>query len=314
MGTITGSFDGETVIVTGASSGIGRAVALAFGRADATVINADVRPSPKDTDAERPTHETIRERGGEAEFVETDVSDPAQLDSVVDGAREFGGVDAMINNAGVHVSRPFREVSPEDLETVHGVNTRGVFFGTQAAAEDMIDRDEPGAIVNTASTTADDPEFEHSHYAATKGAIRMITRSAALELAQHGIRVNSVAPGPIAPKSPRGGPNAPPNRSAPRSLQATHHPCAPAARRTSPTRICTSRAREPTTSPANSSEWTAARGSPDGSANSGERCRQRVGLPTARRAIVTLGRPHVERPYRAPLARTFRTITATGRS
>ena len=198
MGTITGNFDGETVIVTGASSGIGRAVALAFGRADATVINADVRPSPKDTDAERPTHETIRERGGEAEFVETDVSDPAQLDSVVDGAREFGGVDAMINNAGVHVSRPFREVSPEDLETVHGVNTRGVFFGTQAAAEDMIDRDEPGAIVNTASTTADDPEFEHSHYAATKGAIRMITRSAALELAQHGIRVNSVAPGPIA--------------------------------------------------------------------------------------------------------------------
>ena len=104
----------------------------------------------------------------------------------------------MISNAGVHVSRPFREVSPEDLETVHGVNTRGVFFGTQAAAEDMIDRDEPGAIVNTASTTADDPEFEHSHYAATKGAIRMITRSAALELAQHGIRVNSVAPGPIA--------------------------------------------------------------------------------------------------------------------
>jgi glucose 1-dehydrogenase len=198
MGTITGDFDGETVVITGGSSGIGRAVALAFGDADATVINADVRADPKDLDADQPTHEVVRERGGRGEYVETDVSAPDDLESVIKAAREFGGVDVMVNNAGVHVSRRFREVTPEDLEHVHGVNARGTFFGTQAAAEDMIDRGEPGIVLNTASTTADDPEWEHAHYAATKGAIQMITRSAALELAQHGIRVNSVAPGPIA--------------------------------------------------------------------------------------------------------------------
>lgn len=198
MGIITGNFEGETVLITGGSSGIGRAVALAFGAADATVINADVRPDPKDRNAEQPTHEAIRERGGDAEYVETDVSAPGELESVVEAAREHGGVDVMINNAGVHVSRPFREVTPTDLEHVHGVNTRGVFFGTQAAANDMIDRGEPGVVLNTASTTSGYADWEHSHYAATKGAIRMITRSAALELAQYGIRVNSVAPGPIA--------------------------------------------------------------------------------------------------------------------
>jgi glucose 1-dehydrogenase len=198
MGTITGNFDDETVLITGGSSGIGRAIALAFGDANATVINADVRPDPKDLDAEQPTHEAIGEQGGTAEYVETDVSAPADLESVVESAREYGGVDVMVNNAGVHVSRPFREVTPADLEYVHSVNTHGVFFGTQAAANDMIDRDEPGVILNTASTTSGYADWEHAHYAATKGAIRMITRSAALELAQHGIRVNSVAPGPIA--------------------------------------------------------------------------------------------------------------------
>ncbi len=198
MGTITGDFTDETVVVTGGSSGIGRAVALAFGDAGAIVVNADVQSDPKDVDADRPTHEAVRERGGRAEYVETDVSERAEIESVVEAAREFGGVDVMVNNAGVHVSRRFREVTVEDLERVHAVNTHGVFFGTQAAAEDMIARDEPGVVINTASSTATVPEWEHSHYAATKGAIRMITRSAALELADEGVRVNSVAPGPIA--------------------------------------------------------------------------------------------------------------------
>ena len=198
MGTISADFSDETVVVTGGSSGIGRAVAIGFGDAGATVINADVRAEPKDVGAETPTHEVVEERGGTAVFVETDVSEPSQIEAVIEAAREFGGVDVMVNNAGVHRSLKFLDVAPEDFDFVHGVNLRGAFFGTQLAAEDMIDRGVEGAIVNTSSTTAERAERDHSHYAATKGGVQMLTRSAALELDEHGVRVNAVAPGPIA--------------------------------------------------------------------------------------------------------------------
>ena len=206
MGTLTAEFSGETVIVTGASSGIGRAVAVGFGEAGATVINADVRAEPKDRnadaaaeDTETPTHEVIAdETDGRGLYVETDVSDVAEIESVVTAAREFGGVDVMVNNAGIHVNREFLDVTPEEYDRLHAVNARGAFFGTQLAARDMVERDAGGAIVNTASTTSGHAAREHSHYATTKGAVKMLTRSAALELAEHGIRVNAVAPGPIA--------------------------------------------------------------------------------------------------------------------
>ncbi|MEF8850804.1 MAG: SDR family oxidoreductase [Haloarculaceae archaeon] len=199
MGTITADFADETVVVTGASSGIGRAVAVGFGEAGATVVNADVRADPKDVDAAVPTDEYIAEETpGRGVFVETDVADVGDLDSVVKGTREFGGVDVMVNNAGVHVSREFLDVDPEEYDRLHAINARGAFFGTQLAARDMIERGVPGAIVNTASTTSAHAAWEHSHYATTKGAVKMLTQSAALELAEHGVRVNAVAPGPIA--------------------------------------------------------------------------------------------------------------------
>ena len=198
MGQTRFNFDGETVIVTGGSSGIGRAIALRFGDAGATVINADLREDPKDLDADLPTHEAIKDAGGRAEFVQTDVSDPTEIESVVAAAREFGGVGVMVNNAGLFVEGTFREITPEEFDQIHGVNAKGVFFGCQAAANDMIDRGEGGAIVNTASISSNLAQHGQVQYDSTKGAVRMITRGAALELAEHDIRVNAVAPGQIA--------------------------------------------------------------------------------------------------------------------
>jgi NAD(P)-dependent dehydrogenase (short-subunit alcohol dehydrogenase family) len=198
MGTANFDFTDETVIVTGGSAGIGRAIALGFGRAGATVITADVREEPKMDSEDVPTHQLIEESGGVGEYVETDVSDPADLESVVEAAREYGGVDVMVNNAGLQHSESFLDVDQEDFDRLHHTNVRGAFFGTQAAAQDMIDRDEPGNIVNTASISSRVAQHGQVQYDSTKGAIKMVTRGAALELAEHGIRVNAIGPGQIA--------------------------------------------------------------------------------------------------------------------
>lgn len=198
MGRTNFDYEGETVIVTGGSSGIGRGVALAFGRAGATVLNADIRADSKDVDAERPTHETIEEFGGTAGFVETDVSDPDALTDVVERAREFGGIDVMVNNAGVFMREDLLDVSPDDFELIHDINAKGVFCGCQAAGRDMRDREDGGVIVNIASISSTHAQKGQVPYDSTKGAIRMITRGAALEFAEYDIRVNAVAPGHIA--------------------------------------------------------------------------------------------------------------------
>lgn len=202
MGQFRSSFDGETVIVTGAASGIGREIALRFGDAGATTIVADVDEKPKDGDV--PTHRRIRRNDGEAEFVRTDVTDVNQLTAVVEAARDYGGVDVMINNAGIIIPGSIRTVDPESFDKVHAVNARGTFFGTQAAANDMIDRGEVGVIVNTASISSNLAQYDQVQYDSSKGAVKMITRGAALELAEHDIRVNAVAPGQIATEMTEG--------------------------------------------------------------------------------------------------------------
>lgn len=196
MPGVTFDFSDATVIVTGATSGIGRAVALAFGEAGATVINADIETEPKD--AVRPTHTEIRERGGDAVYVETDVTSVSSLESAVATASDFGGVDVMVNNAGIFIEEPLMETSVEHFERIHAVNAKGVFFGIQAAANDMVARGTSGSIINTASISSVMSQPGHAQYESTKGAVRMITQNAALELSEHGIRVNAVAPGHIA--------------------------------------------------------------------------------------------------------------------
>ncbi|PSQ26549.1 short-chain dehydrogenase [Halobacteriales archaeon QS_8_65_32] len=196
MGRLQPTFDGETVIVTGSASGIGRAVARRFGDAGASVLVADIDEEPKDGDV--PTAETIRDDGGTAEFVRTDVTDRSALTDLLEAAREYGGVDVMVNNAGLFVGGSVLDLTPEEFERIHAVNAKGIYFGVQAAANDMLDRDDPGVIVNTASISSNLAQFDQVQYDSTKGAVRMITRGSALELAEHGIRVNAVAPGQIA--------------------------------------------------------------------------------------------------------------------
>jgi NAD(P)-dependent dehydrogenase (short-subunit alcohol dehydrogenase family) len=198
MSDTTHDFGDETVVVTGGSSGIGRATAIRFGDAGATVVVADVREEPKDVGAEVPTHERIERDGGEATYVETDVSDPDEVASVVEAAREFGGVDVMVNNAAVLSETPFDELDAGEFDRLWGVNVRGALFGCQAAANDMRARGAGGVILNTASISSNLAQHDLTAYEMTKGAIRMLTRGVALELGDDDVRVNAVAPGAIA--------------------------------------------------------------------------------------------------------------------
>lgn len=198
MGSVNFDFEGETVLITGASSGIGRKLAFEFADAGATVLNASRRSESKDEEATLPTHKRIAEEGGEADFVETDVSYPDQLRNAVEFAHEYGGIDVFVNNAGIHITESVLDVTEEQFDRIHETNVKGYFFGCQAAANDMISRGVEGNILNMASISATMAKPEQIIYESTKGAIQMITRSSALELAEHGIRVNGLAPGRIA--------------------------------------------------------------------------------------------------------------------
>lgn len=163
----------------------------------ATFVVADVR-EPLEESGD-PTHELVeRETNAMATLVECDVTDRSDLEVAIEAAEEYGGVDVMVNNAGIYIGAPFREVTREQFDRLHAVNARGVYFGTQVAANDMIERGEPGSIVNTASISSNVAQPGQVQYDSTKGAVRMITRGAALELAEYDIRVNAVAPGVIA--------------------------------------------------------------------------------------------------------------------
>lgn len=204
MDQIEFDFSGETVIVTGGASGIGRAIALEFGTNGATVLIGDLRSDPKDVDATRATDEIIEERGGTAEFYRVDASDVDEIRAFVERATEYGGVDIMVNNVGGSLGASLTEVTPEQFDRAMALNVRSSLFGTQAAARDMIDRATGGAIINTASIRSRFADRDQILYTSAKGAVKMLTRSSAMELAPEGIRVNAVAPGPIATEAVSG--------------------------------------------------------------------------------------------------------------
>ncbi|MDS0135983.1 MULTISPECIES: SDR family NAD(P)-dependent oxidoreductase [unclassified Amycolatopsis] len=179
----------RVVVVTGGASGIGRGVAEGFLAAGDRVVLADV-------DA-RAAHDAGREIG--AEHVELDIADPASVEAAAAlVADRFGPVDVLVNNAGLAGGGgPLTGLDVEVFDRCLRVNFRGTFLMTRAVGAHMAAAGTRGAIVNISSIGARQPTPGLGHYEATKAAVDALTRSAALELAPHGIRVNAVAPGPV---------------------------------------------------------------------------------------------------------------------
>jgi NAD(P)-dependent dehydrogenase (short-subunit alcohol dehydrogenase family) len=182
---------GRVALITGAARGIGRAIALRLADAGAAVVLCDLEQAPVDQVAEE-----ITRRGGKAHARAADVSDSDSIGRLVSSAEAaFGAIDILVNNAALRGWSTWDSLTPTDWDRFMAVNTRGVFFMSQAVARHMIAQRRGGAIVNIASTAAAHPVRWKVDYNTAKAGVAMMTQSLALELGAHMIRVNAVGPG-----------------------------------------------------------------------------------------------------------------------
>jgi len=184
----------RVAVVTGGASGNGRAIARTYAEHGADVVVADVRESPRRGGT--PTHELIEREGGAGRFVDCDVTDREDLAAAVDAAEALGGVDVMVNNAGVFREESFLDVTEGEFERLIDINLKGTFFGAQVAAQRMV-RGDGGAIINLSSIAGLRGSGGFATYAASKGAVRLLTYALADELGPEGVRVNAIHPGII---------------------------------------------------------------------------------------------------------------------
>lgn len=192
---------GQTALVTGAGSGIGRAIAVALGAAGANVIvNYVVNPADAEAVAAK-----IRGGGQRAITIQADVADEQQVQAMFDAAvLEFGTVDILVSNAGVEHNAPFHEMSVAQWDSVINVNLRGAFLCARAAVREFLRRGvrpevsvAAGKIIFTSSVHQTIPWAGHVNYAASKGGLMLLMKSLAQEVAGQRIRVNSIAPGAV---------------------------------------------------------------------------------------------------------------------
>jgi len=191
----------QTALVTGANSGIGRAIALALANAGANVVvNYVVRPEEAEAVATE-----IRAKGRRAVTARADVSDEAQVQAMFSAAvREFGTIDILVSNAGMERNAPFHEMSTAQWDAVMNVNLRGAFLCAREAVREFLRRGvrpdvsvAAGKIIFTSSVHEVIPWAGHVNYAASKGGLMLLMKSLAQEVAEKRIRVNSIAPGAI---------------------------------------------------------------------------------------------------------------------
>ena len=186
---------GKVAIVTGGNSGIGAAVVLGLAEAGASVV-IDFVAHPEATDE---LERKIAAMGDRAIGVNADISTVDGVQQLVDAAvKEFGRLDIMVNNAGMETRTSVLDTTEKQYDTVLAVNLKSAFFGTQLAAKQFIAQGSGGVVVNTSSVHEDWPMPGNTPYCVTKGGMRMLARTAGVELAPHGIRVVNVAPGAVA--------------------------------------------------------------------------------------------------------------------
>ncbi len=189
------SLQGKVAIVTGGNSGIGKAIALALAAHDADIV-IDYVVHPEATEE---LEKKILALGDRAIGVEADVSKVEDLQHLIDAAvKELGRVDIMVNNAGIETRTSILDTTEDQFAKVMDINLKSAFFGTQLAAKQMIAQGDGGRIINLTSVHEDWPMPGNTPYCVSKGGMRMLTRTAGVELAQHGILVVGVGPGAVA--------------------------------------------------------------------------------------------------------------------
>lgn len=186
------SLKGKVGLVTGGGRGLGLGISRALAQAGADLVLVARSGSELEAAKELIQKETSRK-------VLTSTADVSRLEEiervVAEAIRQFGKLDILVNNAGINVRKPFVEMTPEDFDSVLGVNLKGAYFLTQAVVRHMIQRGEGGKIINIASLSSQIGIKNISVYGASKGGIYSLTKALAVELAPYGIRVNAIAPG-----------------------------------------------------------------------------------------------------------------------
>ena len=185
------SVKGKVILVTGASQGIGRGIALRLAKDGANLALVDLKADKLDA-----VKAEVEALGVKVTTVVADISDRDQVFAAVDHAeQELNGFDVIVNNAGIAQVKPLDDVRPEDLERIFRINVDGVVWGTQAAAAKFKERGHKGKIINASSIAGHDGFAMLGVYSATKFAVRALTQAAAKEYASHQITVNAYCPG-----------------------------------------------------------------------------------------------------------------------